>query len=626
MVSFGMFRINEIEYKTKEEAVKNLIKSRDRIHFNCERCGVEYSVEKRRFDCFYCDKCKRIIKSLEKYGVENPTQAKEVIEKRKQTNLEKYGGVAPACSKDTIKKMKQTNLQKYGSVAPMGNEEIKEKSKQTNLKKYGVENAASSPEIQEKKKQNSSIKYGVEYHIASDEVKNKIRKTNLERYGFENSLYNKNIQEKIKKTNLERYGFESPYSNKEVQNKIRKTHLERFGNICSLVNTEIHRKSVITLLEKYGVDNPIKCIEINKIIALKNKTNNYNKLKNRLFDSFEVITSLEDYLKGNHKEKPIVIKCKKCNEEFDFLVIDGDEPRCPACSGTPVGGSFKEDEVADFIASIYNGAIERNKRIYLDNKYEIDIYLPELKIGFEYDGIKWHTENFGMKDRNYHLDKQNLASEKGIQLFFIRSDEWAFKKKIVKSIISSKLGVFSNRYYARKCFVKEIKNKIANDFLIENHIQGISLASVKIGLFFNDELVSVATFGKSRFNKKYEWELLRYANKINTSVIGGFSKMLSYFRKNYNPTSIITYSDKRYFNKDTYISSGFSFIGNSKPNYIYTKENDVIGSRIQFQKHKLKSKLEIFNEDFTEWQNMLINNYDRIWDCGNRVFVLGGVN
>ncbi len=197
-----------------------------------------------------------------------------------------------------------------------------------------------------------------------------------------------------------------------------------------LVNTEIHKKSIITLLEKYGVDNPIKCIEINKVIALKNKTNNYSKLKNRLFDSFEVITSLEDYLKENHKEKPIIIKCKKCNNEFDFLVIDGDEPRCPSCSGAPVGGYIQEDEVADFIANIYNGTIERNKRTYLDNKYEIDIYLPELKIGFEYDGIKWHTENFGGKNRNYHLDKQNLASEKGIQLFFIRSDEWAFKNKL----------------------------------------------------------------------------------------------------------------------------------------------------------------------------------------------------
>ncbi len=65
----------------------------------------------------------------------------------------------------------------------------------------------------------------------------------------------------------------------------------------------------------------------------------------------------------------------------------------------------------------------------------------------------------------------------------------------------------------------------------------------------------------------------------------------------------------------------FLLLAYSKPNYIYTKENDIVGSRIQFQKHKLKRKLEVFNEDFTEWQNMLKNNYDRIWDCGNRVFI-----
>lgn len=544
MVSFGMFRINEIEYTTKEEALKNLIKSRDVIYFNCERCGAEASNEKRRFIGFYCTTCKRKVKSLEKYGVENPTQAKEVVEKRKQTNIKRYGGVAPACSKKTVEKMKQTNLEKYGSIAPMGNKGIQEKSKKTNLEKYGVENVANFIDVQEKKKINDLEKYGVEYHISSNEVR-----------------------EKIKKTNLERYGMENPTQ------------------------------------------------------ALKN----YKRIVEFLNVNFNVITTKEEYKKLNVRNTPLILNCKKCNSIFDFFNIKGisQMPHCPVCEKTSIGGSFEEDTLADFIASIYTGTIERNKRTYLDNKYEIDIYLPELKIGFEYDGIKWHTENFGDKDRNYHLDKQNLANEKGIQLFFIRSDEWSNKKQIIKSIIASKLGVFSNRYYARKCSIKEINGKIANDFLIENHIQGISLASVKIGLFFNEELVSVATFGKSRFNKKYEWELFRYANKLNTSVVGGFSKMLSYFRKKYNPASIITYSDKRYFNKDTYVSSGFTYIGNSNPNYVYTRENSIVGSRLQFQKHKLKEKLEVFNEDFTEWQNMLINNYDRIWDCGNRVFVIG---
>ena len=43
--------------------------------------------------------------------------------------------------------------------------------------------------------------------------------------------------------------------------------------------------------------------------------------------------------------------------------------------------------------------------------------------------------------------------------------------------------------------------------------------------------------------------------------------------------------------------------------------------RSSYQKHKLEKLLPIFESSMTEWENMQANGYDRIWDCGNDVWV-----
>jgi hypothetical protein len=107
------------------------------------------------------------------------------------------------------------------------------------------------------------------------------------------------------------------------------------------------------------------------------------------------------------------------------------------------------------------------------------------------------------------------------------------KQEIVKSIILSKLGIFKERIYARKCIVKEIDNKSKNDFLNKNHIQGQDISKYKLGLFYNDELVSVMTFGQRNITGKSSFELIRFCSKLNTQIIGGASKLFQYFIKNY---------------------------------------------------------------------------------------------
>jgi hypothetical protein len=119
------------------------------------------------------------------------------------------------------------------------------------------------------------------------------------------------------------------------------------------------------------------------------------------------------------------------------------------------------------------------------------------------------------------------------------------------------------------------------------------------------------TFGKARFNKKIEYEMFRFCNKLDFIILGGASKLFKYFIRNYNPKSIITYADKRYFTGKVYNKLNFNFLENTSPNYLYFKKG-MIYSRYQFQKHKLKNKLKYFDKNLTEWENMQLNNYDRI--------------
>ena len=69
-----------------------------------------------------------------------------------------------------------------------------------------------------------------------------------------------------------------------------------------------------------------------------------------------------------------------------------------------------------------------------------------------------------------------------------------------------------------------------------------------------------------------------------------------------------------------YFKTGFTFLTHTKPNYFYFKNSSVF-SREQFQKHMIKNKLPIFDQNLTEYVNMLNNGFDRIWDCGNYKFV-----
>jgi hypothetical protein len=188
-------------------------------------------------------------------------------------------------------------------------------------------------------------------------------------------------------------------------------------------------------------------------------------------------------------------------------------------------------------------------------------------------------------------------------------------------MICNRLQKTPTRVYGRNCTVQIIPSNVKKQFLNENHLHGNCNSSINLGVFHEGELVSVATFGIPRFNKNFKYELLRFANLKYVNVVGGFSKIISYFKSNYKFESLLSYADRDWSIGGVYRENGFRFIGNTPPNYLYVKNSNIY-PRQMFQKHKLQSLLENYDASLTEHENMNNNNYYRLYNTGNLKFVL----
>lgn len=470
---------------------------------------------------------------------------------------------------EASEKRKQTLLKKYGVENISQIKEVKEKKKVTLLENYGVDNPQKAREIQEKTKQTNIAKYGVSSPAKSQEVKEKTRQTNIERHGTDWVTQSDSFKVKASETKLAKYGYEHASQAAEIKNKTRETNLEKYGKP--------------TKLQLHLSDEAIKAKEDLNTLKELNKTLSCVEIAEKLGYSKCHISKV-----FRQNKEPIKIHSESSDEK----------------------------EVKEYIKSL-DIVFESNRRSLVPPR-ELDIYIPSKGVAVEYNGLYWHSELQGRK-QGYHLEKTQLCKEKGIQLLQIFSNEWVLKKEIVKSILANKLGKTKNVIYARSCEIKEVPNIEAEEFLDKNHIQGAKKSSVRLGLYKDDKLVSLMTLSKRQ--KNYDWELDRFCNSLHTLVVGGASKLLKYFRRNYQG-SILTYCDLRYSDGSFYEKLGFKLARTSKPNYWYTRDYITLESRQKYQKHKLKKILESYSPSITEWQNMQANGYDRIWDCGNFVFEL----
>lgn len=431
--------------------------------------------------------------------------------------------------------------------------------------------------------------------------------------------------DKKKNTCIQKYGVDNPMKSEMIKDKFDKLITEKYGvsNISKLLDTKDKKKN--TMLLNYGVEYNSQRDEVKSLLSEKmvQKSSEMNyKRSLQIFENLNKKIEMFDIKLVSVKSSNYQFECFNCGEFFAIHKntlndrIRNQNTICTICNKID-NTSNSQEIILDFIKSIYNGPIKSNDR-HLG--FELDIYLPELKIAFEYNGVYWHSDEF--KDKKYHFNKTKMCSENGIKLIHIWEDFFISKRNIVLSRISNLLGN-SKRVHGRNCKVSFISNDEYGKFIEENHLQGYVVSKYRIGIYYNNDLYGVMSFGGLRkaLGQKSEsgtYELLRFCNKNGYTIVGGASKMLNFFIKNICPNKIISYADKSWSSGSIYYRLGFRFDSETAPNYFYIK-NGVRYNRFSFRKDILVRNGESIS--LSESEIMRKNKYYKIYDSGNYKFI-----
>lgn len=314
--------------------------------------------------------------------------------------------------------------------------------------------------------------------------------------------------------------------------------------------------------------------------------------------------------------------CIICPEHGEFWQTPNNHLNgngCPLCKNRKIGDGLR-DTVEDFTkkSNEIHDITDCLKALSPQQRNrEIDVYIPSIKLGIEYNGLHWHSERLG-KDKNYHLDKLNKCNEQGIKLIQIFEDEWINHREICESKLRQICSLNRNpKIFARKCKVVEITDKNeAYEFLDKNHIQGRTGFTIALGAYYNNELVGVMTFKKE---KEGYWDLNRFATDINYQCIGIGGKLFKHFVRNYPFIEIKSFADRRWTTDPTnnlYTKLGFEFDSYVPPSYWYYKDGEIM------RHHKFGFRKPILHKRYglplglkeSEMAERL--GYTRIWDCG----------
>ena len=589
---------------------------------------------------------KRIKTTLEKYGVSNVAQSKDVYDKIVETNLKKYGVEHHQSLESQKEKVKKTNLERYGTTngkvlkpkvikpkkekkvklfkvkdtrkghyynngvitkkikegdeIPEGfvrgmllSDELKEKrsakAKETFLKKYGVDNPAKSKEVLAKIQKTNLERYGVEYSAQSDIVKEKVKTTNLKKYGVEYSFQANEVKDKIKATNLERYGVDNPSKSDIIKTRIVESNRKNLGVDYPMQSKDVMDKSRVTSFEKYGTEYP------NQSDIVKSKID---------------ASTLEHY--GVNRV------CKL--DEFKQKVVDTNRERygvdytCLIYSGKLKGNDSSYNRSFAELLDSNNITYERE---FLLQKYSYDFKVGDTLI--EINPTATHNTRFSPYgknriDTNYHRDKSELARDSGYNVIHVF--DWDDTDKVLN------LLKHRDTVYARNCEVRLVDTLECNQYLMAYHLQGkCNNQTIRLGLYHDNQLVSLMTFGVARYNKKYEYELLRYCASHN--VVGGVEKLFKYFVVNYKPSSIVSYCDTSKFSGKVYDILGFTLDTINSPSCHWYSAKE--GKHITDNLLRMQGYDRLFKENHgkgTSNEELILNRgYLPIYDCGQSTYV-----
>lgn len=478
-----------------------------------------------------------LIVRMDEFGIERTRENSAEI--RRATNREKYGGDSAFSDPTVDSQRRRTNLEKYGSENPFQSLEIQKKIRQTNLKRYGVENPGQSSELREKTK-----------------------KTNLEKYGVEHPMQSEIFKQRVREF----------YQDPEVRARMQPIWDRNAAELKRVRDTleykEWYRNRMMELHGRPGPNMGHLSLESVEILGSRQGLKKYiedNKLK----------TTMQVYQGLGCSESLITTRL----HQYDLWdCIDHYT-------------SQYEIEIGEILTGL--GFEFEKTRSILPGRYEIDFFIQELNLGIEFNGDYYHSE--ALKDEKYHQKKSLLGEEEGVFIYHIFEYEWldpVLRPKIMSQLMD-RLKLNTEVIGARKCVVQEIEAAESNHFLNRYHLQGEDRSSVRVGLFYRDELVSLMTFGRPRWTdaKEYDQEIYRFVTRSGLSVPGGASRLFKYFTKNYSPRSVFTYSDFSKSSGEVYRRLGFEYLGLSSPSYVWNNMMGIVRSRYSTQMSNEKSEM-----------------------------------
>ena len=418
--------------------------------------------------------------------------------------------------------------------------------------------------------------------------------------------------------------------NPDIVHEMVEKRLQTFQN-NSDIQDSINKKRI-----QWYKDNPdkVKLIseKISSTFKQKRINNDFSLLLNKVHPDY-----IQPLLNGDiNSLSEILIKCPICGE-YDkhsfhniFRINSNDiKPNshnlCHKCYAN-ISQSSPELEIKSIINAMYNGKCIENSRSIIP-PLELDLYYPEKNVAVEFNGNYWHDENHKSKD--YHFNKFKLCKDKNIRLVSIYESDWFNKHDNIINLLKN-IFIDSKIIYARNCTISKLDYKTKSAFINEYHFYGDSnQGAISYGLYYNNELVSVMSFGKVRgqnklHNNKDHYELVRFVTKDSVRIIGGASKLFKKFISEYHPVYIICYSDNDFFTGETYNKLGFKLksLGESI-DYQWVKGTKAL-SRYECMTNKLLEKYPKYRninivgsvEDYI----MHDLGYSKLYRCGNSIW------
>jgi len=484
------------------------------------------------------------------------------------------------------------------------------KIKATNIKRRGVSHHTQTQSYRDKVKQTSLIRFGSTHYSKTSQFKHSVIAANQARFGVNHPAQDAAIRAKIRQTTFDNHGVHNPMHSPDIKAKQAATNLDRYGKSNPLSSDTIKAKVAATMIERYGHQHAMQVPAIAEAAGQKRKLNYYTAY------AYEKIHD-RDWLAAQNQSG------KSIGEIADELGVSSSN----LCKyfhehGLDIKKHFRsamERDIAEHLISLDVDIVCNDRRVI--SPLEIDIWIPNAQLGIELNGAYYHSELQG-KQQNYHLNKSNAATEVGIDLLQFFDWEVFAKRPIILDKIHHLLGL-NHSIGARKLTLATVNKQTAWKFFEDNHLQGACPASMTLGLFDQDgKLLSAMSFGKSRYNKKYQYELLRFCCELGVSVPGAASRLLKKFIEDTaKGHKIVSYCNRRWSSGSLYKKLGFIQSHITPPGYYYIQRNgQYVGTRQQWQKHLLRDKLPIFDDGLGEADNMLANGYTRVWDCGQLVY------